>query len=98
MSEQREAASIDTPAEAAIEWVEHAHGNRTHAHAHGTVDHTHMLRAICQRPECAGAETHNIHRHRVIGDDEVLPYPPVDSGHAIAPPEQAQNGSEGGAS
>lgn len=67
-------ASIAGSSDAATEWVEHAHGNRTHAHAHGTVDHNHMLRAVCRRPECAGAETHNIHRHRVIGDEEVLPY------------------------
>lgn len=39
----------------------HAHGNRVHAHAHASVPHGHIMRAVCQRPECDGFETHDIH-------------------------------------
>lgn len=52
--------------------VEHSHGLRTHRHAWGSVSHNHLLRAVCNRPECRGAETHNIHRGSEIDDLEAL--------------------------
>lgn len=39
----------------------HTHGKRGHAHAHATHPHTPMFRAICNRAECAGFGTHDIH-------------------------------------
>lgn len=44
----------------------HEHGtggcrSYRHAHAWPEVPHSHILRAICQRPECEGCATHNIH-------------------------------------
>lgn len=45
--------------------VEHEHGRadraRSHSHAYGSITHSHLLRAICREPECAGCATHNIH-------------------------------------
>jgi hypothetical protein len=41
--------------------ITHNHGPKTHSHAHGDFPHSHVLRAVCQRTECYGAETHNIH-------------------------------------
>lgn len=41
--------------------VTHEHLGRTHEHAHGALPHTHMLRAICQRDECRGFPTHDVH-------------------------------------
>ena len=32
-----------------------------HTHAYGDVPHSHMMRAICFRPECHGCPTHDIH-------------------------------------
>lgn len=40
---------------------QHTHGNRSHTHAHADIPHGHMLRAICQRPECESYPTHDIH-------------------------------------
>lgn len=50
----------------ALDIAEHVHGagklsEVVHTHAWATEPHTHMLRAICRRPECDGCETHNIH-------------------------------------
>jgi hypothetical protein len=49
---------------------EHSHGKTTHAHAHAHVPHSHMLRAICQRPECGSYATHDIHRGPTEGGVE----------------------------
>lgn len=32
-----------------------------HIHAWGSTPHTHMLRQVCDRPECVGCRTHDIH-------------------------------------
>lgn len=50
------------PPAAAASAGEHSHGKRAHAHAHADVPHSHMLRAICHRPECEPYPTHDIHR------------------------------------
>jgi hypothetical protein len=54
----------------------HTHGGVVHSHAFKSVAHNHMLRAICQRPECAGQPTHNIHhgppQGRRTGEPELL--------------------------
>ena len=48
--------------------IEHGHGvegsrnYRVHTHAHALCSHSHLLRAICQRPECVGCPRHDIHR------------------------------------
>lgn len=62
--------------------VPHSHGGKyNHVHAFGEVSHNHMLRAICQRPECQGLPTHNIHNN-----DEPVPndYPPLTVEQLIA--------------
>lgn len=46
--------------------VEHVHneGHRQeyrHVHAWGSTPHNHFARAVCNRPECEGFATHNIH-------------------------------------
>ena len=45
--------------------AEHTHGDgpRAYAHTHAWAGqpHSHLLRAVCGRPECAGCATHNIH-------------------------------------
>lgn len=41
----------------------HEHGKLMHTHAYGDIAHHHMLRAICQRPECIDHPTHNMHTH-----------------------------------
>jgi hypothetical protein len=45
-----------------VRMIEHDHGRNSHIHAWGDTPHNHLLRAICNRPECIGVETHNIHR------------------------------------
>lgn len=39
----------------------HEHGAREHTHAFADAPHVHILRAICQRRECDGWPTHDIH-------------------------------------
>jgi hypothetical protein len=41
--------------------AEHIHGRFNHDHAHSEVPHSHIMRAVCLRDECAGFSTHNIH-------------------------------------
>jgi hypothetical protein len=55
--------------------VTHHHGNtnRSHIHAWGSIPHTHMVRAICHRPECVGYPTHNIHPQFARGSADPAP-------------------------
>jgi hypothetical protein len=56
--------------------IEHGHGvegsrnYRVHTHAHALCSHSHLLRAICQRPECVGCPRHDIHRVCPEHEDE----------------------------
>lgn len=53
----------------------HAHGKLKHAHAHADEPHAHLLRAICQRPECEPYPTHDIHRGPGYGCDRFGEHP-----------------------
>lgn len=41
--------------------LEHEHSSGFHVHAWSDTPHSHMLRAVCNRPECSNFNTHNIH-------------------------------------
>lgn len=43
--------------------AEHGHGGSypPHTHAWASHSHNHFMRAVCNREECSGSETHNIH-------------------------------------
>jgi hypothetical protein len=49
--------------------VKHVHGapgscrQVEHTHAWGSEPHSHILRAVCGRPECKGWPTHNVQHH-----------------------------------
>lgn len=47
-------------------WAGHTNGVRVVVHRHpwGWLRHSHMLRAICLKPECVGFPTHDIHPRR----------------------------------
>lgn len=48
----------------------HTHGKREHSHAWSSLEHSHLLREVCQRPECVGSATHNIHPAPPSFEDE----------------------------